>query len=552
MLRKLRISNYALIDHLELELNKGFTVITGETGAGKSILLGALGLVLGNRADTSVLFDNNNKCYVEAVFEISHLKLKSFFDQNDLEYEPDCILRREISISGKSRAFINDSPVNLNTLKELGEFLVDIHSQHDSLHLTESRFQLQILDGLAENESVFKDYTLAFEAYERCKKELQSLKMMASGNDAEIALMTFQLQELERSNLNIEELDELEIRLNALTHAEEIRAGLYLASELLNRSEVNVIQHLRDAYLAFSRIKQHLPQATTLAERLQTSIIEIKDISNEIENAEQKVVFDPDELDKINNRISILRQLLAKHQCRSMQELLNVKINLENKIAAIEKKDFNIENLTKTLGQLELKLKEKASLLTASRKKLIPDMERSVGLLLTQLGMTNAKFVANMSKSSAFTATGTDNLEFLFTANKGSQPENIAKVASGGELSRLMLAIKSLISNKKMTPTIIFDEIDSGVSGEIAAKVGRIMALMSHKMQLIAITHLPQIASKSSQHLLVFKRDDEKRTKTMLIQLNEQQHVDEIARMLSDDTITEVSRNAARELISGF
>ncbi|PKP49273.1 MAG: DNA repair protein RecN [Bacteroidetes bacterium HGW-Bacteroidetes-1] len=552
MLRKLRISNYALIDHLELELNKGFTVITGETGAGKSILLGALGLVLGNRADTSVLFDNNNKCYVEAVFEISHLKLKSFFDQNDLEYEPDCILRREISISGKSRAFINDSPVNLNTLKELGEFLVDIHSQHDSLHLTESRFQLQILDGLAENESVFKDYSLAFEAYERCKKELQSLKMMASGNDAEIALMTFQLQELERSNLNIEELDELEIRLNALTHAEEIRAGLYLASELLNRNDVNVIQHLRDAYLALSRIKQHLPQTATLAERLQTSVIEIKDISDEIENAEQKVVFDPDELDKINNRISILRQLLAKHQCRSMQELLNVKINLENKIAAIEKKDFNIENLTKTFGQLEIKLKEKASQLTASRKKMIPDMERSVNLLLTQLGMANAKFVANMSKSSAFTATGTDNLEFLFTANKGSQPENIAKVASGGELSRLMLAIKSLISNKKLTPTIIFDEIDSGVSGEIAAKVGRIMALMSHKMQLIAITHLPQIASKSSQHLLVFKRDDEKRTKTMLIQLNEQQHVDEIARMLSDDTITEVSRNAARELISGF
>ncbi|MBS4060106.1 MAG: DNA repair protein RecN [Bacteroidetes bacterium] len=552
MLRKLRISNYALIEHLEIDLKPGFTAITGETGAGKSILLGALSLVLGSRADTNILHDKNNKCFVEATFDISKLDLKAKFAENDLEYEHETIFRREISISGKSRAFINDTPVNVIQMKELGEMLVDIHSQHDSLHLSDSAFQLNILDGLAQNENILADYAELYRKFQQCKAELNELKRSATDSKANFELLSFQLSELDKAGIQAEETELLEQRLSSLNHAEEIKSALFTVAEQLNRSEINAIRQIKDSHLALTKIQKYFPEAKSLAERLFNQMIEIKDIAFEAENVEQKVQYDPIELEKINNRLSFLRQLMLKHHCANINELIKVREQLQARINSIENKDFSIENLIKTLSQLEVKLLEKAKQLSVSRKKMIPEMERSVSLLLTQLGMPNARFVAQTEALQTFSPTGSDSLKFLFTANKGTSVEDIAKVASGGELSRLMLAIKSLTSGRKMIPTIIFDEIDTGVSGEIAAKVGRIMHSMAHTTQLIAITHLPQIAGKANHHLHVFKRDDDKRTKTMLIQLNESQRIDEIARMLSDDKITPASRNAAKELISGF
>ncbi|KAF0130224.1 MAG: DNA repair protein RecN (Recombination protein N) [Bacteroidetes bacterium] len=552
MLRRLRITNYALIEHLEIEFKSGFTVITGETGAGKSILLGALGLVLGARADSNVLHDKNSKCLVEAVFDITNLPLQAFFSENELDYDSECILTREISVSGKSRAFINDSPVNLLILKALGEQLVDIHSQHDSLHLSESAFQLSILDGLANNDLQLKEYVSTYEKWQQCKFELQQLKNLASDTQTELELIQFQLDELVKVKLQQGEFGELNQKAETLSHAEEIRLSLFTSVELLNRADVNVIQMLRDTKIHLLKAGRYLPDMHQLAERMESSLVEIKDITSDLETAETKIQFEPKELERIQSRISTYRQLMIKHRVSDPDALLQVRNDLQRKLEMIEKKDLSIDQLTKTLKQLDRKLEEKASDLSQSRRKLIPEMERSVRLLLTQLGMPNGRFEAALETANGYAPTGADNLRFLFTANKGNRPEDISKVASGGELSRLMLAIKSLTSGKKMIPTIIFDEIDTGVSGDIAAKVGRIMATMAHQMQLIAITHLPQIAGKAAQHLLVYKRDDDKRTRSLIIQLSEQQRIEEIARMLSDDIITPAARVAAKELMRGF
>ena len=552
MLRRLRISNYALIEHLEIEFKPGFTVITGETGAGKSILLGALGLVLGSRADTAVLQDKTNKCLVEAVFDLQHLQLQAFFKENDLEYDAECILTREISVAGKSRAFINDSPVNLLILKSLGEQLVDIHSQHDSLHLTDSAIQLQIIDGLANNDTQLKEYEQAYSKWLQCKAELNQLKTIASDSQAEIELIRFQLDEFQKLNLKPGEFNELNQKAETLSHAEEIGSALFLASEKLNRAEANVVSLMREAQHQLLKASRFMPELSNLAERLESTIVEVKDIASDTMAREANILFDPLEIEKIQLRLSTIKQLMLKHRVLEADMLLQLQSNLIQRLEVIEKKEVNIGQLSQNLINFEKKLEEKAQLLSQSRKKLIPEMERSVRLLLTQLGMPNGRFEAVLETSKTYGASGADQLSFLFTANKGGRPEDISRVASGGELSRLMLAIKSLTSGNKHTPTIIFDEIDTGVSGDIAAKVGRIMASMAHQRQLIAITHLPQIAGKAANHLLVYKRDDEKRTRSLIIHLSEQQRIEEIARMLSDDVITAAARTAARELMIGF
>ncbi len=552
MLRRLRISNYALIEHLEIEFKPGFTVITGETGAGKSILLGALGLVLGSRADTAVLHDKTSKCLVEAVFDLQHLQLQAFFRENDLEYDTECILTREISAAGKSRAFINDSPVNLLILKSLGEQLVDIHSQHDSLHLTDSAFQLQIIDGLANNDTQLKEYEQAYSKWLQCKAELNQLKTIASDSQAEIELIRFQLDEFQKLKLKPGEFNELNQKAETLGHAEEIGSAMFLASEKLNRAETNVVSLMREAQHQLLKASRFMPELSTLAERLESTIVEVKDIASDTIAREANILFDPLEIEKIQLRLSTIKQLMLKHRVLEADMLLQLQSNLIQRLEFIEKKEVNIGQLSQNLINLEKKLEEKAQLLSQSRKKLIPEMERSVRLLLTQLGMPNGRFEAVLETSRTYGVSGADQLSFLFTANKGGRPEDISRVASGGELSRLMLAIKSLTSGNKHTPTIIFDEIDTGVSGDIAAKVGRIMASMAHQRQLIAITHLPQIAGKAANHLLVYKRDDEKRTRSLIIQLSEQQRIEEIARMLSDDVITPAARTAARELMGGF
>ncbi len=552
MLRRLRISNYALIEHLEIEFKPGFTVITGETGAGKSILLGALGLVLGNRADTSVLHNKESKCQVEAIFDVKEAPVRDFFTANDLDYDDECIVLREIAPGGKSRAFVNDSPVNLPILKSLGELLVDIHSQHDSLHLTDSTFQIRIIDGLAGNEIQQRDYIQAFQKWQQLRQELEQLKNMAGDNQAEEEILRFQLDELVKANLQSGEMVELTQNLEILSHAEEIKLGLYAAGEVLNRSETNVISLLREAIGHLGKSARYFPELQALAERLESVLVELKDVARETELAELRVSFDPDELEKTQARIAYIRQLMMKHRANEADELLRIRSQIEARLDRINTKEFNIEQLSRQLDQAEKRLGEKAQLLTQTRQRVIPEMERAMRLLLVQLGMPNASFTAKLGRADTFVSSGGDRLNFLFSANKGIAPDDISRVASGGELSRLMLAIKSLISGQKNVPTIIFDEIDTGVSGEIAARVGRIMATMARQTQLVAITHLPQIAGKASQHLLVYKKEDEKRTRSLIINLSQQQRVDEIARMLSDDVVTPAARNAAKELMSGY
>lgn len=552
MLRRLRISNYALIEHLEIEFKPGFTVITGETGAGKSILLGALGLVLGNRADTSVLHNKESKCQVEAIFDVKEAPVRDFFTANDLDYDDECIVLREIAPGGKSRAFVNDSPVNLPILKSLGELLVDIHSQHDSLHLTDSTFQIRIIDGLAGNEIQQRDYIQAFQKWQQLRQELEQLKNMAGDNQAEEEILRFQLDELVKANLQSGEMVELTQNLEILSHAEEIKLGLYAAGEVLNRSETNVISLLREAIGHLGKSARYFPELQALAERLESVLVELKDVARETELAELRVSFDPDELEKTQARIAYIRQLMMKHRANEANELLRIRSQIEARLDRINTKEFNIEQLSRQLDQAEKRLGEKAQLLTQTRQRVIPEMERAMRLLLVQLGMPNASFTAKLGRADTFVSSGGDRLNFLFSANKGIAPDDISRVASGGELSRLMLAIKSLISGQKNVPTIIFDEIDTGVSGEIAARVGRIMATMARQTQLVAITHLPQIAGKASQHLLVYKKEDEKRTRSLIINLSQQQRVDEIARMLSDDVVTPAARNAAKELMSGY
>ncbi|GAB1417304.1 DNA repair protein RecN [Bacteroidales bacterium] len=552
MLRRLRISNYALIEHLEIEFKPGFTVITGETGAGKSILLGALGLVLGNRADTSVLHNKESKCQVEAIFDVKEAPVRDFFTANDLDYDDECIVLREIAPGGKSRAFVNDSPVNLPILKSLGELLVDIHSQHDSLHLTDSTFQIRIIDGLAGNEIQQRDYIQAFQKWQQLRQELEHLKNMAGDNQAEEEILRFQLDELVKANLQSGEMVELTQNLEILSHAEEIKLGLYAAGEVLNRSETNVISLLREAIGHLGKSARYFPELQALAERLESVLVELKDVARETELAELRVSFDPDELEKTQARIAYIRQLMMKHRVNEADELLRIRSQIEARLDRINTKEFNIEQLSRQLDQAEKRLGEKAQLLTQTRQRVIPEMERAMRLLLVQLGMPNASFTAKLGRADTFVSSGGDRLNFLFSANKGIAPDDISRVASGGELSRLMLAIKSLISGQKNVPTIIFDEIDTGVSGEIAARVGRIMATMARQTQLVAITHLPQIAGKASQHLLVYKKEDEKRTRSLIINLSQQQRVDEIARMLSDDVVTPAARNAAKELMSGY
>lgn len=552
MLRRLKISNYALIEQLDISFDADFTAITGETGAGKSILVGALGLVLGNRADTSVLHDKNEKCIVEANFDIKSREIRPFFTKNELDYDDECILRREINPNGKSRAFINDSPVNLQQMKELGSMLVDIHSQHDSLYLSDASFQLGLIDSMAMNAKIVSVYETLFYQFRQYTSELEQLKKEAEETKQMQEMLEFQYRELDQANLIPNEEEELHDKINELSHAEDIKSALYSAASALNLEEENVLQKIRDTQSALQRIAAVFPQAADFSTRLNDHLIDIKDIAEEAEKALHRIQFEPEELERSNSRLLMLQGLAKKYKCVDIEELIKLRDSIELQLERIENSDLEIEIQEKKLHELEQKLKEKAFQLTKSRKDVIPATEGAISRMLQQLGMPNAVFKAQLTGLDYYTASGTDSMEFLFSANIGSEAELISKVASGGELSRLMLSIKSLISSKNSIPTIIFDEIDTGVSGEVAARIGRIMASMGKGVQLIAISHLPQIASKAKQHFVVIKREDMKRARTLVLRLNENQRIDEIARMLSDDTITPAARSAAKELIMGF
>ena len=550
MLSHLSISNYALIDELEINLRDGLTIITGETGAGKSILLGALSLILGKRADTQSLFDKSKKCVVEGTFYIKDYGYQDFFTSNELDYDDHTVIRREINQNGKSRAFINDTPVNLELLKELGESLIDVHSQHKTLTLQESKFQLSYIDSYIQHDELLNDYRNDFVLYNQLKSELTGLLEKESKSKSDQDYYQFQFDELNNANLSDEEEQEkLEKELEMLNHSEEIKTNLSKASSVLLSGDHNLTSEIKEISNILSKVAIIYPDAEELSKRIESCNIELKDIANEIESAEQKIIFSAERINEINERLDLIYHLQQKHRVSTIKDLIDVKNDISNKLNSITTLDIQIEKLKKQISETEKKLTSSSTQITGNRKKAIPHIEKGVVEVLKNLAMANAEFKISHSLLNEFSIHGKDKVMFLFNANKGGELKELSKVASGGELSRLMLSIKSLISVKKLLPTIIFDEVDQGVSGDIADKVGNILLKMSSAMQVLTITHLPQIAGKGSSHLLVYKESDEKNTYTRIIALKEKERVSEIAKMLSGNELTKAALENAKALL---
>lgn len=550
MLQNLSISNYALIDNASIDVDKGLTIITGETGAGKSILLGALSLIVGQRADTQVLQDKSKKCIVEASFEISRYKLHDFFQHNELDYSDTTIIRREISPTGTSRAFINDTPVNLAQLKEIGLSLIDIHSQHQTLSLNDAFYQLQIVDSCAEISELIKEYSLNFKNYIIVSKELTELVEKESQLKKDLDYFNFQFNELSEATLKENEQEQLEQELETLTNAEEIKLHLNSSLAVLNQGEVNTVSSLSSVKSTLTQIAKFNSAYQVLLERVNGCYIELKDISSEIEAAEEEVVYDQERINFVSSRIDNIYRLQKKHQVNTVKELLNIQHELESKIELITSYDSVINEKSASVNKLRLTLTQLAENLHNNRSLIIPVIEEKVKSLLHQQGMPNSEIKIELEKLSEFDRNGINKCKFMFSANKGGDLKEISKVASGGELSRLMLSIKAIVSEKKSLPTIIFDEIDTGVSGDVADKVGKIMNQMAQYMQVITITHLPQIASKGDAHLFVYKDDVEDKTTTKIKKLHKDERVQEIAKMLSTGIPGAAAIKNAKELLA--
>jgi len=550
MLKSITIQNYALIEKVHIEFHQGFSVITGETGAGKSILLGALGLILGNRADQKAIKDSDKKCIVEGEFTINQIHLKPFFVAHDLDYDEITILRREISNSGKSRAFINDSPVGLNILKELAEQLVNIHSQHQTLNLGKFHFQLNALDAFINAPEILSEYQSLFDVFKKRIKYLEELKARNEKLKKDEDYFRFQLNELESVKIDINTFDELTEREKLLSNSEEIASGIMQCKEILDENEVNVNQMLKNILSIIGRLSDYHSSIKSMAERLNSVHIEIKDITTEINGIGDHVEYDPQELQDIKNKLDLYYNLLQKHHVQSVEDLLTLKKEITGKLKSIETIEDEIEEAEKLVAKDRILIHSLADQLHIQRKKWAIKMSEEVKVLLKQLGMNHAGFMIELNKLDDINYTGIDKVEFLFNANKGGKPIQLSSVASGGELSRLMLAIKSLIHQRNILPTVIFDEIDAGVSGEIAGKVGNILKKMSEKHQVLVITHLPQIASKAQYHYNVYKTEDASHTSTRIELLDDNGRVEAIAKMLSDDRVTETSVKAAQELLN--
>lgn len=549
MLQSLKIQNYALIDHIQIGWAPGFITITGETGAGKSILIGALSLILGNRADTSVLKDDEKKCVVEASFDIQHYAMESVFEQNDLDYEPETIIRREINSKGKSRAFVNDTPVNVRVLKQLGQHLVDIHSQHQNLDLKDNRFQLNVVDSFAGNGTLLGQYGKLYREYRDLERQYLSLKERSEQAGSDLDYYQFQFDQLEKANLQEGEQEDLERELETLSHAEEIKQNLSGSSHLLSGEEVSIIGSLREAGDYLRRILDFYPRAKDISERLESAYIDLQDLSNEIEVMNEEVEHDPQRIEYIRQRLDEIYTLQHKHHVSAVKELLDIRQDLEKKLEEINNYDFRLEELKQAVDKKRQEISEKAGELTRARQDAIPGIEQRITSMLQELGIPNATFRIQLSGTDDFNEYGQDHVQFLFSANKNVEAEDISRVASGGELSRLMLSLKSLIAETRALPTIIFDEIDSGTSGDIADKMGSIMKEMSQNMQVINITHLPQIASKGDYHYLVYKNEDGDSTHTHIKPLESQERVREIAKMLSGEELTDTALQNAREFL---
>jgi DNA repair protein RecN (Recombination protein N) len=550
MLKTLLINNYALINKLEIDFQNGFSVITGETGAGKSILIGALSLILGNRSDSTVLFNKEAKCVVEGTFEISSLSLENFFNNHELDYDSNTILRREISVNGKSRAFINDTPVKLNILKELGSFLVDIHSQHETLKLNNSSFQLDVIDKYGTNEKLLFKYHEGFNILKRNQKKLEELTLKNESSRRDEEYFKFMFNELDEAQLNEEEIISLIEREKLLAHAEEVNSVVETTRNLLQQNENSVSDEISSLVDSFGKLANYHISFKEIYDRLFSINIEIKDIAAEMDSLLIEGDFDEQSLQSINNRLNIIYSLQQKHSVDTVAELISLKDEFESKLSGILNLEEEIENLRNQLAKEKEELLKQAQNLSVQRQKGAKLFAASMNKIIRNLGMPDAEFSINFNLLEDLTPKGLDSIDFMFNSNKGGQSGEISKVASGGELSRLMLAVKSLITTRKLLPTIIFDEIDTGVSGDIAGKVGDLLRQMSENHQLIAISHLPQIAGKAASHYFVFKENKNGKTNSNIVLLNNNDRVEEIAKMLSNESVSESARETARGLIS--
>jgi DNA repair protein RecN (Recombination protein N) len=549
MLCYLVVENYALISTLEIEFRKGLTIITGETGAGKSILLGALSLILGKRADTTVLLDKEKKCIVEGTFDITGYGLEPFLSGNTVDYDDRLIVRREISVSGKSRAFVNDSPVTLEVLSELGKKLIDIHSQHQNLDLANSLFQMMVIDNYARNIPLLEKYRAHYSVYHNQLKKLRQLLDDSGRLKSELDYLQFQFRQLDEAQLKEGEQEELELELEKLTHAEEIKSGLSAVISLLEGENMATLQQLKECIGHINRIYKYLPGGETLTRRMETTYIDLKDMTHDISLLNDQHDPDPLALVQVNDRLNLLYNLQKKHRLSTVGELISLREHLRKKIEEINLIDFNLEEIEKDLEKKRDQLSDIASELRSRRQQILAPFEQKITEMLREVGIPHAGFKVQQVTVDDFTEHGTDRIQFLFSANKNMAPQDISRVASGGELSRLMLCIKSLLVDASGLPTLIFDEIDTGVSGEIAERVGNIINRMAEKMQIINITHLPQVASKGQHHYLIYKTEDARSSVTRVKLLTPEERHLEIAKMLSGEEVTHAALENARVLL---
>ncbi|PVH26382.1 DNA repair protein RecN [Sphingobacterium corticibacter] len=551
MLRKLLIRNYALIDSLDIEFDDKLNIITGETGAGKSIIMGALGLILGNRVEGKYVFNEGSKCIIEGYFDIRNYALKDLFDEQDLDYEAETIIRREISAEGKSRAFVNDSPVTLQVLKSLSERLIDIHSQQATTQINTEDFQFLVLDSVANNADNLSQYKTQLKGYKTAVAALRKLEEQIAQSNAELDYNQFVVNELDAVQLTEGEVEELEAEQLQLENAEDIKRGLLSSIHLLEESEQSVLQSLRDTQHELQRISNFLPAGDDLLARLNSNIIEMKDIAAELVQQEQTINVDEERLQFVTERLSTLYSLVQKYRVADVSELIVFGDSLREKIKSLNDQEEEVARLTKDVAQYEKATREVAQIVSDKRKSVLAQIKEEIEQTLQKVGMPNAVLQIELTQSEQFHSQGIDKVNFLFSANKGQTPQPIHKVASGGELSRVMLAVKSLVARSSALPTIIFDEIDTGISGEVALQVGDVMDTLAAHMQVIAITHLPQIASKGKRHFKVYKEDQADRTLSRIEALASDERIVEIAKMLSGANPGDAALQHAKELIAG-
>ncbi|MHA6247076.1 DNA repair protein RecN [Pontibacter sp. CAU 1760] len=564
MLTDLKIKNYALIEKLEMNPSPVLNIITGETGAGKSIMLGAIGLLLGNRADSKLLFKQDEKCVIEGVFDISSYNLNELFLKEDLDYDNQCILRREISPSGKSRAFVNDTPVTLDVIRKIGENLMDVHSQHDTLQLGDTSYQLNILDIYAGNTaamgnttfdvyagnlSYLRKYNEAYRQYKKLESDYKKLTDQLAQAQKEHDYHAFLLNELDEAGLQEKEQEELEEELKQLENAEDIKLKLTQAVQSLTESEFNITSALKDTVHLIGQLAQFSSKYEELRTRTESCMIELNDIAGELEDADRNTEADPERTVEVQERLNLIYTLQRKHQVQTIAELLSIKRELEEKVGSVLNLDTAIANTEAAMKKAEKDVKEKAAVLSERRRASFDTFEQELYTLVADLGMPNARIVIQHNEV-APTPTGTDDINILFSANKGAQPQTLIKAASGGEFSRLMLSIKYMLADKTALPTIVFDEIDTGISGEVAVKVGKMMQQMAQKHQIIAISHLPQIAAQGNSHYFVYKEDTAERTISRVRKLNEEERVNEIAHMIAGANPSANAYQSAKELLS--